>query len=269
MQTNNENSPDETNTIPPVIPSPKKRQYKRNAGICRYNRKYKKRKQNTLPRASSTQRRSSLGLVNLQSSGDELDLDNGYHVAPVSMDEYLAIHNSDRVFFGTNHSVVRNLAISYMWKNELGSPGPSYWGGKHGTISVLCTRFRIPKKKKRQVKRVLEECLRCSLSGDVFDGRPRTRTGRPPLIDPWSEDEEIITDWIEQGLGFRYTTLMVNEHRTDLGRLHVSRSAVVYAFRWMAPVITNISKRMQGNTNNTAWLLARHNQTKQYMIMLG
>ena len=131
MQTNNEYSPDETDTIPPITPSPdkhdetdtispitpspNKRNHKRKAAFGRYNRVTKKLKRNNPnpnPRAPYPQRRSSLGLVDLQSSGDELDLGNGYHVAPVSMDEYLAIHNSDRVFFGTNHTFVWNLAIS-------------------------------------------------------------------------------------------------------------------------------------------------------------
>ena len=41
------------------------------------------------------------------------------------------------------------------------------------------------------------------------------------------------------------------------------------AFRSMLPVITKVTKIMQGNVNHDALNLARKNQTKQYMVMLG
>jgi len=37
----------------------------------------------------------------------------------------------------------------------------------------------------------------------------------------------------------------------------------------MAPLLTKIQKRNQGNKNHIAWTLARKNQCMQYMIMIG
>ena len=39
--------------------------------------------------------------------------------------------------------------------------------------------------------------------------------GRPQIIQPGSIEEEIIAEWMESSLGFRFTTLMVNQHRID------------------------------------------------------
>jgi len=74
---------------------------------------------------------------------------------------------------------------------------------------------------------------------------------------------------MEQGLGFHHTLKMVNESSTDREIVHVDRSAVITAFRRMAPVITNIRKRMQGSTNNKVWQLSRKHQTEQFMVILG
>ena len=74
---------------------------------------------------------------------------------------------------------------------------------------------------------------------------------------------------MEQNLGFRNPTIMVNTHRAEEGKSVVCRSCVMNTFHQMGPVITKIKKRNQGNIYQEKWQLARYNQTKQFMIMLG
>ena len=49
--------------------------------------------------------------------------------------------------------------------------------------------------------------------------------GRPMLIKPGSI-EDLIVDWMEQGLSFHNTTIIVNEHQLDKGEIHVGRNDV-------------------------------------------
>ena len=53
---------------------------------------------------------------------------------------------------------------------------------------------------------------------------------------------------MEAGLGFRYTTKMVNQHQKDEGKQIVGRSAVMNHFDRMGPLVTTITKCCQGNS---------------------
>ena len=95
------------------------------------------------------------------------------------------------------------------------------------------------------------------------------RNKNPPLIKPGSVDESIVADWIEAGLVYRYTTIMVNQHRADEGREIIGRNAVMNAVKSMRPKIQKIQKRNQGNKNHKSWVKARYNQCLQFKIMLN
>ena len=66
--------------------------------------------------------------------------------------------------------------------------------------------------------------------------------GRPNMIEAGSPEEFIIADWMEANLGFRNTTIMVNQHRIDEGRVPVGRNTVMNAFNRMDPLVTPIKK---------------------------
>ena len=70
-------------------------------------------------------------------------------------------------------------------------------------------------------------------------------------------------------MGFRNTTIMVNHHRREEGRIPVGHNTVMNAFDRMQPLITKIEKRCQGDTNNDEWACARKNWSKQLLIMRG
>ena len=92
--------------------------------------------------------------------------------------------------------------------------------------------------------------------------------GKQLMIKAGSHEEQIIATWMQTGLGIRQTTVMFNDYRTEVGRVHVGRSCISDTFQRMLPVITKIRKRQQGNKNNEAWTLARKDQTKQTCIMI-
>ena len=100
------------------------------------------------------------------------------------------------------------------------------------------------------------------------DGRSKNK-GRPRIISPGSSDEGIIADWMEDNMGFRNTTVMVNQHRRDEGRGPVGKNAVMNAFDRMDPIPTHTEKMCQGDNKNKNWRLARKNQSKQNLIMRG
>ena len=93
--------------------------------------------------------------------------------------------------------------------------------------------------------------------------------GRPSVIEQGSHEEQLIADWMEENMGFRTTTILINHYRVEEGKIPVSRSAVMNAFDRMDPKINTIMKVCQGDTNNEAWALARKRQTKQLLIMQG
>eukprot|EP00566_Odontella_aurita_P029817 CAMPEP_0113575494 /NCGR_PEP_ID=MMETSP0015_2-20120614/27731_1 /TAXON_ID=2838 /ORGANISM="Odontella" /LENGTH=72 /DNA_ID=CAMNT_0000478743 /DNA_START=234 /DNA_END=449 /DNA_ORIENTATION=+ /assembly_acc=CAM_ASM_000160 len=56
--------------------------------------------------------------------------------------------------------------------------------------------------------------------------------GRRPKIEDGFVDQQIIADWLNQGLGLRLTQLMVNTHRAEQGEELVTLSAVHSCALW-------------------------------------
>ena len=73
---------------------------------------------------------------------------------------------------------------------------------------------------------------------------------------------------MQNRIGLRYTTLLVNCHRHTYGDNAMSRSTVELAFRRIQPKITKILKIKQGTKNEGKWKEARYRQVKQWLIML-
>ena len=74
---------------------------------------------------------------------------------------------------------------------------------------------------------------------------------------------------MENRLGLRYTTHLINCHRHHKGFDAVCMSAVNIAFLRLQPKITRIQKIQQGTKNEGKWKEARQRQTKQWFIMLN
>ena len=73
---------------------------------------------------------------------------------------------------------------------------------------------------------------------------------------------------MENRLGLRNTTHLINCHHHLNGFYAVCKSTVKLAFLILAPKITRIQKIQQGTKNEGKWKEARQRQTKQWLIML-
>ena len=78
----------------------------------------------------------------------------------------------------------------------------------------------------------------------------------------------MLANSMENRLGLRYTTLLINCHRDTHGGNAVSRSTFNLAFRRLQPKITRIQKIQQGTKNEGQWKEARYRQVKQWLIIL-
>ena len=74
---------------------------------------------------------------------------------------------------------------------------------------------------------------------------------------------------MENRLGLRYMTKLINFHLHQNGFDAVCRSTVNLAFLRLQPKITRIQKIQQGTKNDGKWKEARQRQTKQWLIMLN
>ena len=142
----------------------------------------------------------------------------------------------------------RNLEIGFYYRASLQSPSRSKWEGKNGTINHICDVFNIPKTKRRIVKRILNDQLTQEQLNKPYDGRDMRRMNpeRPTVIEPGSVDEGLLADWMEDNHDFRQSTIFLNQHRTEEGRMPVERSAVMNAFDRMNPRISLVQKQVQG-----------------------
>ena len=74
---------------------------------------------------------------------------------------------------------------------------------------------------------------------------------------------------MENRLGLRYTTKLINCHRHQNGFDAVCRSTVNLAYLRLQPKITRIQKIQQSTKNEGKRKEARQHQTKQWLIMLN
>ena len=74
---------------------------------------------------------------------------------------------------------------------------------------------------------------------------------------------------MENRLGLRYTTHLINCHRQYNRFDAVYKSTVNLAFLILQPKITILQKIQQSTKNEGNWKEARQHQTKQWFIMLN
>ena len=161
-------------------------------------------------------------------------------------------------------------SIYYTWVNRLDAPPEEDWKGRDGTIHTIRRILGMPPHARSKIRRVLEEAMRCLRVGECFDGRiePKNKVGRKVEILPGSAEELLMANWMESHVGFRMTTLLVNEHRREEGKENVSVSAVMSAFYRLEPRV-NVLQKVQSGGLNQGWIDASYNVSKQMLVMLG
>ena len=95
-----------------------------------------------------------------------------------------------------------------------------------------------------------------------------TRNLNPPYLLSNLDELNILADAMENKLGPRYTTHIINCHRHHKGFNAVCKSTVNLVFLRLQPKRTRIQKIQQGTKNEGKRKEARHCQTKQWLIVI-
>ena len=96
-----------------------------------------------------------------------------------------------------------------------------------------------------------------------------TRNLNPSYLLSNLDELNLLADSMENRLGLRYTTELINCHRHQNVFDAVCRSTVNLAFLRLQPKITRKQKIQQGTKNEGQWKEARQRQTKKWLIMLN
>ena len=102
-----------------------------------------------------------------------------------------------------------------------------------------------------------------------YTGNNSTKRLNPPYLLSNLDELNILVDSMENILGLRYTTHLINCHRHLNSFDAVCKSTVNLAFLRLQSKITRIQKIQQGTKNEGKWKEARQRQTKQWLIMLN
>ena len=102
-----------------------------------------------------------------------------------------------------------------------------------------------------------------------YTGNNCTRHLNPPYLLSNLDEINILADSMENRLGLRYKTHLVNCHCHQNGFVAVCKSTVNLDFLRLQPKITGLHKIQQGTKNEGKWKEAQQRQTKQWLIMLN
>ena len=92
-------------------------------------------------------------------------------------------------------------------------------------------------------------CISCIEQGVEYTGINVTKKhGRLYLLS-FSYDINLLVNSMQNRIGLRYTTLLINCHCQTHGDNALSRSTANLAFRILQPKITKIQKIQQGTSN--------------------
>ena len=98
----------------------------------------------------------------------------------------------------------------------------------------------------------------CIEQGVGYTGRNVAKNHCRPYLLSSSYEINLLADSMQNRLGLRCTTLLINFHRQTHGENAVSRSTVNLAFRRLQPKITKINQIQQGTKNDGKWKKARY-----------
>jgi len=139
------------------------------------------------------------------------------------------INTTDKLL--SNRSV--RLAIAYVFIEKLDIPPPQTWTGCNGTIAIISRTLNIPKGSYDVIFNVLQNVTTCYRNGNEYKGDKdieidNVRETRK--IKTGSIEEELIANWMEDGIGFQLTTMLLNEHLKDEGQPEVGTKSVYNVF---------------------------------------
>jgi len=111
-----------------------------------------------------------------------------------------------------NHQSTR-LLIGKLY-DILGRPPPEKWFGRKGTVTTIARTLKLVRGSRSVIFNVLYDVIDCLKKGVEHTGKDKFQKeyiGRR-ILKTGSIEEQLIADWMEDGLGFCLTTMLINVH---------------------------------------------------------
>ena len=164
-------------------------------------------------------------------------------------------------------SKCERLAIAYIFVEKLDIPPQEEWMGRNGTIAIISRTLNIPKGSYRTILGVLQNVTICFQNGNEYTGeRDIDSIQFTKKIKENSIEEELIATWMEEGLGFQLTTMLLNMHLNEQGLEEIGIKSVYNTFYCLNPVISRTNKKSQMPENLELWADARFNWVTQLLL---
>ena len=170
---------------------------------------------------------------------------------------------------------------------------PREWDRVGGTVAQVRKYMKVTKGSTESVRKIMGEAYLCYCEGESYSGRQASAGGHNKLIERSSPEERIAADAIENRLGYKVATELVNIYRVHegkwayqphdappqltalcAGKTPVGRSAVYSAILRLIDdglgETVKPKKRKQGDFDpNSKWARASFAWAAQLLVMLG
>ena len=168
-----------------------------------------------------------------------------------------------------NKNKILNLNIASYFLSILASLDESTWSTTGGHINKTIKDIGLTRHHRHKLERTCHMVNACREMEQYYTGNNNiTRNLNPPYLLSNLDEINIHADWMENRLGLRYTTQLINCHRYRNDFDAVCKSTVHLAFLRLQLKITRIQKIQQGTKNEGNWKEARQRQ-KKWLIMLN
>ena len=167
-----------------------------------------------------------------------------------------------------NKNALLNLNIASYFLNILASADVLTWSTTGGPINKTIKNIGLTRHHRNTVEITWRMVNKCKEMEQEYTGNNCTRNLNPPYLLSNTDELNFLEDAMENRLGLRYTTHIINCHGHHNGFDAVCKSTVNLAFLILQPKITIIQKIQQGTNNEGKCKEARQRQTKQWLIMI-
>ena len=140
-----------------------------------------------------------------------------------------------------NKNTLLNLNIAFYFLNILASPDVSIWFTTGGPINKTMKHLGPTRNNQKTVERTWNMVNKCKEMKQEYTGYTNTRNLNPSYLLSILDELNILADSMENRLGLRYTTHLINCHYQQNGSDTVCKSTIDLAFLRLQPKI----KRMQ------------------------
>ena len=124
----------------------------------------------------------------------------------------------------------------------MASPDVSTWSTTGGPINKTIKHIGLTRHHRHKVERMWHIVLKCKEMEQDYTGNNFTTHLNPPYLLSDPDELNILANVLENRLGIRYTTHLINCHRHHNGFDALCKSTVNIAFLRLQPKRTRIQK---------------------------